>query len=393
MKRTARQTDTGQSSSQTQSAGAPGPTQDAPPGDPAPVTPPASKPARPVRSWALVGLFLIAMLWALHFARPVLVPIFFSVLLAIVLNPPIRWLSRFGIPAPVSAFIIIAASVSVVGFAAWWISAPALAWAQRLPEIARELEEKTRPLRDQVAEVEAISGQVGELVAGDGEADPGTLEVVVRDKPAVARVFVLEFGSILVGTALIFVVAFFILASGDSFLRKLVNVIPRLRQKVQAVNIVRDIQHDIALYFSTITVVNVALGIVTGVAMGLMGLPNALLWGIMAGLFNYVPYLGSIVGTAIIGLVASAEFETIGPILWSMGLYYGITIFESNLITPFVLGKRMTLNPVMVFGSLMFWGWLWGLAGVFLAIPILAIVKIIGDRVPTLSALAQFIGK
>jgi predicted PurR-regulated permease PerM len=355
--------------------------------------PSAARRGRRTQSAMLTGLFLIALLWAMHFARPVLVPMVLAAVLAIVLTPPVRWLHSRGVPSLVSASIILVAGLGLLFAGIYFVSGPAIDWAQRLPEIARGLEEKTRHLRDSVAEVEEVSNQVGQIVDGESEPDPGTLEVVVRDDKAVGRVFVLEFGNVLIGTALVVVIAFFLLASGDSFLRKLVEMIPRLRHKVQAVAIVREIQHEISLYFSTITIVNIGLGAATGVAMWLMGLPNALLWGIMAGLFNFVPYLGALAGTAIIGMVASAEFDTLPRIFWTMGVYYALTVAESNLVTPFVLGRRMTLNPVVVFASVLFWGWLWGLPGVFLAIPILAIIKIIGDRVASLTPVAQFLSK
>jgi len=354
----------------------------------------AAKPKRrvEVRSVMLTGLFLIALLWVLDFAEPVLVPAVLAVVLAIVLTPVVRAASWLKIPAALTALAAVVVAVGVVGGTVYLLSGPAMQWAGRMPKIVAELERKTRGLRESVAEVEEIGAQVGEMVAGDSPPPPGTLEVTVRDQQPVARVFAVEMGNVLVGGAMVFALAYFLLASGDGFLRKLVNVTPGLRGKVRAVTIVREVQREVSLYFATITLVNVGLGVVTGVAMWAMGLPNPVLWGVMAGILNYVPYLGAVVGTGLIGLIASAQFDTVGRVLWTMGIYYGLTIAESNVVTPLFLGRRMTLNPVMIFASLLLWGWLWGLAGVFLAVPILAVIKIVSDRVEGMGAIGEFVG-
>lgn len=357
-------------------------------------TAPVAAPSRRVRVYGalVMGIFLIALLWALHFARPVIIPIVLSVVVAVVLAPAVRALGRLGIPAAVGAFLVIVGSVGVLVGGVWLLSAPAMDWADRMPTIVENLEARTRGLRDSVSGVEAVSNRVGELVAG-GATAPGTVAVTVHETPPLARLFVVEMGNVLMGAAIVFTLAFFLLASGDSFLRKVVHVIPRLRGKVQAVTILREIEREISTYFGTITLINIGLGAVTGLAMYLMGLPNAILWGAMAAVLNFVPYLGAVAGTAVIGLIGSAEFPTAGPILWSMGLYYGLTIIESNVVTPMVLGKRMTLNPPMIFVSVLLWGWLWGMTGVFLAVPILAALKIVCDRVTSLAAVGEFLVK
>lgn len=349
-------------------------------------------PAR-IRSAILTGIFLIALLWLLSFAKPVIVPTVLATVLAIVLTPAVRAAGRLGVPASIAALLVIGGVLGTTVMGVWLLSGPAIEWAERMPALVENIERKTSGLRSSVEEVEQISDQVGELVAGTGGAAPGTLEVTVREARPLARLFMLEMGNVVVGAALVFALAFFLLASGDGFLRKLVHVIPELRGKVQAVTILRGIQREISLYFATITTINIGLGVVTGAAMWLMGLPNAVLWGTMAALLNFVPYLGAIAGVAVIGLIGSAEFDTLGPILWTMGVYYALTAAESNIVTPLLLGRRMTLNPPMIFLSVLLWGWLWGLTGVFLAVPILAAMKIVCDRVPALGAVGEFLGK
>ncbi|MEZ6235185.1 MAG: AI-2E family transporter [Phycisphaerales bacterium] len=341
----------------------------------------------------LACILCLMALWALTFTRGIAIPIAMATALAMVLTPPVRYASRFGVPEPVGALMAIIGLVGVLLLGGVAAAGPAQDWAQRLPEIIAGLEQRFRDVRESVAQVEQLSDQVGEMVSGDANPEPGVFAVTVRESSGLARLFVVSGGGLIGGVVLALTLAYFMLAFGDLLLRNLVHIVPRFRDKVQTVAIVRGVQHEIAVYFGTISLINVGLGVATGVAMWLLGMPNPILWGIMAAVLNYIPYLGALVGTVVIALVASAEHHGLAPVLWTAGAYYALTAIEGTLVTPLILGKRMRVNPLIIVLALVFWGWLWGLAGVFLAVPLLIAVKVACERVERLEPVGALLAR
>ncbi len=197
----------------------------------------------------------------------------------------------------------------------------------------------------------------------------------------------------LLGSALVvFVLLYFLLASGDLFLSKLIRVLPKLRDKKRAVQIARDTEDQISSYLITTTAINLVFGVAVGVAMYLLGVPNPVLWGVLAAITNYVPYLGALAMVAILGLVALLQFGDPGRTLLVPGVFLALNLVESMLLTPILLGQRLTLNPVVVFVGVLFWGWLWGVVGAILAVPILAAFKIVCDHVERPAPVGEFLG-
>ena len=189
------------------------------------------------------------------------------------------------------------------------------------------------------------------------------------------------------------VLLYFLLASGDLFLRKLVRVLPRLSDKKRAIEIARQTEGHISTYLSTVTLINIALGLIVGVAMHLVGMPNAILWGVMAGLLNFIPYLGALATAGILAIVSVLTFDSLGRALVAPLLYLAINTVEGYLVTPMLLGRRLTLNPVVIFLGIILWGWLWGIPGALLAVPILATFKIFCDQIEPLAPIGEFLGR
>jgi predicted PurR-regulated permease PerM len=186
-------------------------------------------------------------------------------------------------------------------------------------------------------------------------------------------------------------VLYFLLVSGDIFLRRLVEVLPRFSSKRQAVDISEQIEEDISVYLVTITIMNAAVGVATAAAMYLCGVGDALLWGAVAFLLNYIPILGPLFGTGIFLLAGMLTFDSLWWALLPPALYFGIHLVEGEALTPMLLARRFTLNPVLVILALVFWFWMWGVPGAILAVPLLAILKIVCDRVRPLKALGHFL--
>jgi predicted PurR-regulated permease PerM len=191
---------------------------------------------------------------------------------------------------------------------------------------------------------------------------------------------------------MVVVLLYFLLASGDLFLRKLVRVLPHPEDKKRAVEIARRLRQDISIYLRTITLINIGLGVAEGTAMHLLGMPNPMLWGVMATVFNFVPYLGAMAGIVVIAAVATLSFETPAQYILPPIVYFLLTALEGYFITPVIVGRRLTLNPVVILMGLFLWGWIWGIPGAVLAVPMLASFKIVCDHIPPLTPVGEFLG-
>jgi predicted PurR-regulated permease PerM len=208
--------------------------------------------------------------------------------------------------------------------------------------------------------------------------------VEVQDNHVANTVFTWT-GSLLAGATETVALLFLILAAGDLFLQKLVRAIPRLRDKKQAVDISREIQQSVSTYLFAMGLINLALGVAVGIVLHLLGVPNAAMWGGVAAFANFIPYIGPILGMAAIGIAGLLAFDTVGRGLMPVGAYCALHLIETYAVTPFVLGRRFALNPVVIFIALIFCAWLWGVIGALLAVPLLVIAKVVCDRVPDLN--------
>jgi predicted PurR-regulated permease PerM len=196
---------------------------------------------------------------------------------------------------------------------------------------------------------------------------------------------------VLGGVAETIVLLFMLLASGDLYMEKLVEAIPAVRDKKQATQISREIQQSVSRYLFFVGTVNVAFGALVGLSLHLLGLPNAAMWGGVAACLNFIPYFGPIVGMLAVTMAGLLAFDTLGRGLLPAGAYLLLHLLEADLITPFLLGRRCALNPVVIFVSLMFFVWLWGVPGALLAVPLLVTTKAVCDRIANLSSVGELL--
>lgn len=347
-----------------------------------------------VRSTMVSGLFVLAVLYTLYVARAVLMPIAVATLLAILLAPVVQWVSRLlRLPAWASTMLIMLVTLIVVAGGAYNLSGPASEWVRSLPEDLREAQTKLRDVLAPVEELREASEEVERIAEDDGEADEDESVPVRVQGPRMIDTAMTWAPRTVVAIGLTVALLYFLLASGDLFVYKLVRVAPTLSDKKRAVEIVHEIQTEISRYMLTITLINIGLGIAIGLTMWMLGVPNAALWGAMATLFNFVPYLGAVVGIALVSMVALVSFDTPAYALLVGGSYATLTTLEGNFVTPSILGRRLPLNAVVIFVGLIFWAWIWGIPGAFLAVPILAAVKIVCDRVEQLESIGEFLGR
>ena len=337
----------------------------------------------------LGGLFFLAAFVAFYFAREIILPIILAIILKLVLNPVVRGLHRLYVPRAIGALIAIIILFGVVsGFVAM-LSGPAAGWAEKLPSGLPRLEQHMKFVIEPMHATKQVI-EKAEQATESPEQKPKEPVVTVK-QPGIAESLVQSTRMALAGIFTTLLLLFFLLVSGDTFLRRIVEILPRFSDKRQAVEIAQQTEHDMSIYLGTITLMNGAVGIATGVAMWLCGLGDPVLWGAVAFLLNYVMILGPLVGVVMFVFVGMLSFDELGWALVPAVLYLLIHVAEGEYITPMLLAKRFTLNPVLVILSLIFWYWMWGVPGAILAVPILAITKIVCDRITPLAAFGHFL--
>jgi len=336
----------------------------------------------------LAGLFLIAAFHTLRVARSLFLPLALAFLFSLLLKPVVRALKRLRIPEAIGAALVLVTLLGAMGGAVTMLADPAADWIAKAPATLGRIQGKLNKLRRPVDQIGKTADQVEKSVGGDAHAAPAP---EVR-QPWFKEAAFVGTEAFLSGFVIVIVLVYFLLASGDMFLRKLVRLLPRISDKVRAVEISREIETQVSSYLATVTLINVAVGLAVGTGVWLLGMPNPALWGVLACLLTYIPYLGALVGISILALAALLNFDHLGSALAVPAVYVVVSFFEGNFLTPAIVGKRLALNPVAVFIGLIVWSFLWGVPGLLLAVPILATVRIVCDHIPSLTFIAEFLG-
>src|ERR1700675_113862 len=340
------------------------------------------------QTFFLGGMFALGVLAALYVASSIILPVVLAFVLNLLLQPAVRLLGRLRLPRAVGAlltvFLVIGALVGLVAA----LSVPATTWAERLPEGIPRLEAHLQVINGPIQALQKVIQQAEQ--AADAPPGRGSIVSVRRDLGITGALFA-GTRSVLDGLFTTVLVLYFLLVAGNIFLRRIVEILPTFGNKRQAVDISQQIQEDISAYLVTITAMNAAVGAATAATMYLCGLGDPLLWGTTAFLLNYIPIIGPLFGVCIFVLAGMLSFESLWLALLPPALYFGIHLVEGESLTPMLLARRFTLNPVLIILALVFWFWMWGVPGAILAVPMLAILKIISDRLRPLKALGHFL--
>ena len=342
-----------------------------------------------IRSIALTGLFVLAVFYTLFVARAFLVPLIVAVLLSLLFSPVVRRLRKARIPEAVSAAAILLALLSTAGVALYGLSGPAASWMAQAPQALSQVETKLRTLARPMRKVTETADHVDKMT---DLSTGGTVQVELK-RDSLAQTLFGGTQNVVGGAMTVSVLLYFLLAAGDLFLTKVIRVLPRLSDKKRAVQIARETEDQISTYLAIITIVNVGFGVLVGVAMKLLGMPNPALWGVLAAVTNFIPYVGALAMAVILGLVGLLNYPTAGQAFLVPVVFMGLNFIESYLVTPRLLGRRLALNPVVVFAGVLFWGWIWGVIGALLAVPILAAVKIVCDHIQGLAPIGELLGE
>lgn len=343
----------------------------------------------PTRNRLLAGILVLLALYTCTFAAVLIVPILLALLISLMLAPAVRFACRWHVPRSVATSLVVAMMVALVGTLVASLVGPARDWVTRAPDSIERIERVVRGLlRPLEAATQATEGfaRLTEIVDGAGsqrvmEVGSGHLAQLLSATPAV-----------LTSIGVTLLLSFVFLLHGDGLMRKAVALAPELRMKKVVVNVVRDVQHELSVYMLTITLINGLLGLATAAGLWLMGVEQPLLWGGVAAVLNFAPYVGPTMTALALTVVGFSTFQSPLVALCVPGLFLFLHAIEGQWMTPMVVGRRLALDPVVVFLALVVLGWLWGVAGLLMALPLLTCVRIVAARIPAWRPLATLLG-
>ena len=337
----------------------------------------------------LTFISLILGFAVLYVARDFFMPIMLGVLIALTLRPIMRWLEKHSFPSAPTAFILVPSLAALIGLGLYSVSGPFIEMVQSAPDIARQLQTKFQSLIPQLKAVQEAGQSVEQLTSGSGPQT--TQRVVVEQAGLVASAASsMARGVTTIGVAALFAV--FLLSTGTMFYEKLIAIMPSLSEKKRALRIVYDVETQVSNYLLTITLINVSLGIVVGLCLWAYGFENAFVWGAVAAIMNYLPIMGPLIAVGGLAMLSLATAPTLLIGLIAPAIYLALHLIEANVVTPMVLGRRLSLNVVAVFLTVILWGWLWGIAGALIAVPFLVILKVAADNIEGMKNLSEVLG-
>lgn len=344
----------------------------------------------------LVTLTFLAVTQAMYAATAIMLPIAAALVASLACRPVVRWLSKFHIPAVVGAGIVLAVVMGIAAFLATQLISPATQWAERAPikfhllRLQRKLEPVQEPLADLSKASEDLAN-VTSAVVTDGESD--TIQQVVVKPPSLINEVLSSTTQFAAGAFLFLVLTYFFLARGDVLVTRIAAIFRSGDQGVNHGDAAAALEKTVSKYLMNVSVINAGLGVAVAIACWVVGVPNPMLWGVMAAMLNFLPYIGSLIGAAIVLGVSLLSFDSTAYAFVAPSIYLALTVIEGNLITPSVLGRSMSLNPLIVILSLTYWTWLWGLGGAILAVPLLAIVTSLSRQFESTRGLALILSE
>ncbi len=344
-----------------------------------------------IRKLRRMNTYIALMMFGavIYFAKDIIMPIVLGLLITLTLTPVVRLLTKINIPHKIAAVLVVVGTSAALVLGVYTLSEPFGDLFASLPDIGERLEQRMVPYQSTLDELSQASDQVKGIVDVGGNEEQ--IQQVVVERPGLLTTAASTLASGLSSLLIALLLSLFILSSGTLFYEKIVAVMPALSGKKRALRIVYDVEKSVSRYLLTITLINIGLGIVIASLLALVGTPNAFLWGTIATILNFLPFLGAVVGTGLLAIVSLGGTETIGMALLPPALYLTCTTLEANFVTPLIVGKRLSLNIVAVFLTVAVWGWLWGLAGALMAVPILVVINVLCDHVESWSPFGQFL--
>jgi predicted PurR-regulated permease PerM len=359
-----------------------------------------------IRNAALTVLAVLAIILLLRMGQELFIPIVLASLVAYALNPIVNRLNEVGAPRLLAVVLVLAVVLSGLGWGGYRLSGQMMAVVDQLPDAAQQvrgsLAERRRTGDGALEKVQRAADEIERAAEETAAPRPrvtpgGATRVRVEEAPFDVRSYLwgasLNIGLLGAQAAMVLFLVFFLLLSGDLFKRKLVRIVgPQLSTKKVTVQILDEINWQIGRYLLVRIGTSAVVGVATGMALWLIGLEQAAVWGVMAGVLNTIPYFGPFIVTALVGVAGFLQFQTLGMAAYVAGVTLLITALEGWLLTPPLLGKAARMNAVAIFVSLIFWSWMWTVWGLILAVPIMVVIKSICDRIDDLQPVGELLG-
>lgn len=318
-----------------------------------------------------IGMFVILLVVALSLARPVLLPVASAFVVTMMFGPLSSRAERYRVPALLSALLFWLLVIAVCYGVVVLLGAPAVDWIAKAPDIGRSIQEKMHVLDRPLAALQELRDV---LLPLDKKGSLG-VDIMAFVQAALAIV------TPAIGQMLIFFGTLFFMLLGRSRLRRVLVVFFAQREsRLRALKIMNDIEHNLTGYLSVVTVINAAVGVCGGVAAWIAGLPDPVAWAVLAFILNFIPYIGALIVEVSMFMVGVVTFPTLTQALFAPLIFLGLATLEGHFMTPSIMGHRLTLNPLTVFLALVFWTWLWGPVGAFLAVPLLIVAMVVIDH-------------
>ena len=338
---------------------------------------------------SIVGIFLILAVGAMYYARSFFLPLVLAILVRLVFAPLVHTLAHRGIPAALSAVMLVVVMGGGVITASSFLTGPVKEMVSAAPDAITKVRERFAFLNEPLAKLSDAGRAVQAIDDGTQSTnDPQRVVVVQSGLLAWAAGTAAGFGATF-GAMLIFSV--FLLASGDTLRLKLIRILPDLSGKKRSLRVLADIENEVSRYLLTITAINAGLGLCVGIAMWALGMPDPLIWGIAAALLNYVPYVGGLIGITVAFVVAVVTYPSLAIAALPPVAYLALQLLEGYFVTPMILGRRLELNTVAILIVLSMTTWMWGIVGTIIGVPLLVVIKVFSDNFPALFPLAEFL--
>lgn len=343
-----------------------------------------------VTAICLSVLSVIAIGAALYVGRAYLLPIAVAFVFSVILTPLCNRLEWFRLPRAIAALLALVMASATVYAGFYLIAQPAARWIDDAPEIFHKAERQLAKLREPLKPLQDFSNEVDGLTIVP-PARPQVRAVVVEG-PQLTESLISSAQVIAIQTGFVLILTYFFLLTREEFRQKLIVFQTRLAGRVRTARAFRDVEHRVAGYLVTYSAINLGLGIATGLACWKLGLPEPAMWGGIAAILNFIPFVGPTITLGMLGLAGLATFNTLLEAAFPVLAFWGFSLIESNLVTPTIMGRRMTLNPLAIVLSVSFWIWIWGPVGGLISLPLLIMFKVICDHTPALRVVGALIG-
>lgn len=343
-------------------------------------------------STPIYGLFTLAILYTLFLASEILLPMVFALLLSLLLAPAVNLaLKRWRIPRPVSALVLVVGFLVGLAGVGYGVFAPLTQWAEDAPRAVESLLQGRSELQQDLEKLRQAAQDIQAEVEDEADVD-NEPQIVVHESELWQNRFATQVQSAVTGLGLSLALTYFILVSGDVLVRNLAAQMQRRRRHI-FLRIVRSGQEQIARYLGVITSVNIGIGVAIGLVSWAVGLPTPVLWGLVAGLVRFIPYIGAILGVGLLLVVSAVTFDELWKVLVVPGSFMLLISVIGFFLEPYIHGQRLAVNPIIIFVSIFFWGWLWGPVGVLLAVPVMTVIMVVISHIPSLRSLAEVLRK